>query len=60
VAATERLVLFPTWLLRDLLGVVMLSTFGYEHKGLLKCLDVGAKAKVMKKFVEYYPFITKS
>jgi len=31
VGATERLVLFPTWLLLDLLGVVMLSTFGYEH-----------------------------
>jgi len=26
-----RLVLFPTWLLLDLLGVVMLSTFGYEQ-----------------------------
>jgi len=31
VGGTERLVLFPTWLLLDLLGVVMLSTFGYEH-----------------------------
>jgi len=31
VGATERLVLFPTWLLLDLLGVVMLSTFGYEQ-----------------------------
>jgi len=31
VGATERLVLFPTWLLHDLLGVVMLSTFGYKH-----------------------------
>jgi len=29
VGATERLVLFPTWLLLDLLGVVMLSTFGH-------------------------------
>jgi len=30
--ASERLVLFPTWLLLDLLGVlVMLSTLGYEH-----------------------------
>jgi len=33
VGATERLVLFPTWLLLNLLGVVMLSTFGYEHSG---------------------------
>jgi len=31
VGATERLVLFPTWLLLDLLGVVTLSTFGYEQ-----------------------------
>jgi len=31
VDATERLVLFPTWLLLDLLGVVMLSTLGYEQ-----------------------------
>jgi len=31
VGATVRLVLFPTWLLLDLLGVVMLSTFGYEQ-----------------------------
>jgi len=31
VGASERLVLFPTWLLLDLLGVVMLSTFGYEQ-----------------------------
>jgi len=31
VGATERLVLFPIWLLLDLLGVVMLSTIGYEH-----------------------------
>jgi len=28
VGATERLVLFQTWLLHDLLGVVMLSTLG--------------------------------
>jgi len=31
VSATERLVLFPTWLLLALLGVVMLSTFGCEQ-----------------------------
>jgi len=34
VGATERLVLFPTWLLLDLLGVVMLSTFGYEQPSI--------------------------
>jgi len=32
MGATERLVLFPTWLLLDLLSVVMLSTFGYEQE----------------------------
>jgi len=30
VGAIERLVLFPICLLHDLLGVVMLSTIGYE------------------------------
>jgi len=35
VGSTERLVLFPTLLLLDLLGVVMLSTFGYEQCRLL-------------------------
>jgi len=25
------------------------------YKGLLKCLDAGAKVKVMEKFMEYYP-----
>jgi len=32
VSGTERLVLFSTWFLLDLLGVVMLSTFEYEQR----------------------------
>jgi len=32
VGATELLVLFPTWLLLDLLGVVLLSTLGCEQR----------------------------
>jgi len=39
VSANERLVLFPTWLLLDLLGVVMLSIFGYEQVFFIKVDD---------------------
>jgi len=39
VGATERLVLFPTWLLLDLLGVVVLNIFGYEQVFFIKVDD---------------------
>jgi len=61
VGATDRLVLFPTWLLPDLLGVclicwvlVMFSTLGYEQNIYLNVTFIKkAKEKQKKLYLTY-------